>query len=339
MRLLAELAGDVPQLAEAEFLAAFEAHGTPFTVLQRERHFLDGHAEVFHDDVQPILARLGLAHTVAQHLYDGDPAAWDPDEASCCFPRHVRFAVRGTRLDAASPWRVMDVERSLGALMAGGRKVDLAKPDTIVNAFLAKGRVYVGTQLLSSDPKALADRHVVKRPFSNPVSIAPRLGRALVNLTRVRPGQTLYDPFVGTGGLLLEAAAMGVKVLGSDLEAAMVDGTRRNLAHFGHTGILFQSDIRDAPVRVRQHAPAGVDAIVSDLPYGRSSNIQGGKLDVYAAAFQAAAEILPPGGHAVLGLPEDPSSRTLPPGLELRDVQRVRAHKSLTRHYAVLRHA
>jgi len=43
-------------------------------------------------------------------------------------------------------------------------------------------------------------------------------------------GQTLLDPFCGTGVLLQEAALMGYNVYGSDLEARMVDYTAQNLA-------------------------------------------------------------------------------------------------------------
>lgn len=42
-------------------------------------------------------------------------------------------------------------------------------------------------------------------------------------------GQTVLDPFCGTGVLLQEAALMGYDIYGSDLEARMVDYTKRNL--------------------------------------------------------------------------------------------------------------
>ncbi len=49
----------------------------------------------------------------------------------------------------------------------------------------------------------LEARKVTHRPFSLPISLHPKLARALVNLARVPMGGVLLDPFCGTGGILL----------------------------------------------------------------------------------------------------------------------------------------
>ena len=127
------------------------------------------------------------------------------------------------RLDPAAPWRVSDVERSLGARLAPGRVVDVHGPDVVVRAFLTADRVLVGVEAWHNDPKVLARRHARLRPHSSPVSLEPRIARAVVNLGRLRPGQTVYDPMCGTGGLLLEAADMGLRAVGSDVDFAVGD--------------------------------------------------------------------------------------------------------------------
>jgi tRNA (guanine10-N2)-dimethyltransferase len=338
VRLLAHLAGDVPQMAAAEFRAVFEAHGTPFTPLRETPRFLDGHAEVFADDVVPLLSRLGLTHVAAMHLFDGRPGQWGEGALDCCFPTGVPFAVRYVKVDPEAPWVGPDVEREVGALLAPGRPVDLKRPALLARAFLLADGVCVGQQLWESDPKALRERHVDRRPFSSPVSLEPRLARALVNLAVVRPGDTVLDPFCGTGGVLLEAAQMGTQAMGSDLDPEMVAGTQRNLAHFGLKGVVFASDVSAAPDQLASMGVHEVDAVVSDLPYGRSASTgKEATRALYRRAFETVARVLKPGGHAVMGLPDAGSASEGGKVLDLVDVFRVRSHKSLTRHFVRLR--
>lgn len=339
MRILAHLAGDVPSMAAAELRAVFEAHGFPLATLHEAPQFLDVHTEAFLDDAQRSLARTGLTHVAAMHLFDGVPGAWTEGARDCCFPMGIPFAARSVRVDPTAPWDAMAVEREVGALLAlGGRPVDLTAPALVARAFLLHDRVYVGQQLWDSDPKALAERHVDRRPFSTPVSLEPRLARALVNLAVTKPGDRLLDPFCGTGGILLEAAALGLEALGSDLDPGMVAGCEANLRHYGFPGTVFASDVGEAPARLAAMGLHDVDAIVSDLPYGRSAST--GKEDVHALyerAFSVVVRILKPGGHAVLGLPDERSAAMAARHLDPVDVHRVRAHKSLTRHFVVLR--
>lgn len=65
--------------------------------------------------------------------------------------------------------------------------------------------------------------------------LPPKLAQIIVNLARQQPyspnsALALLDPFCGTGVLLQEAHLMGFQVLGSDLEARMINFTRQNLA-------------------------------------------------------------------------------------------------------------
>lgn len=341
MRILAHLAGDVPEMAAAELRAAFEAHGAALRVLRETPRFVDADVDLLYDDVRRVFERLGLCHLGARHLFDGAPAHWTDGARECCLPGGQTFAVRAVRVDESAPWRGPDVEREVGSLLsAQGAVVELRRPATVVRAFLLDDTVYVGEQLWDSDPKALRERHVEHRPFFSPVSLEPRLARALVNLARGAPGRTLYDPFCGTGGILLEAAALGLRVVGSDLDERMVEGSGANLAHFGFSGTLFPSHVRDAPARLRAHGVEAVDAIVTDLPYGRSATTGREKLgELYPKAFEAAARVLKPGGFAVVGMAEDRGAEAAAFGLRTVGRFAVRAHRSLTRHFVLLRRA
>ena len=52
----------------------------------------------------------------------------------------------------------------------------------------------------------------------------PRMARALVNISLVNPGEWLFDPFCGTGGILIEASDVGAVAAGGDMDRVMVTG-------------------------------------------------------------------------------------------------------------------
>ena len=150
--------------------------------------------------------------------------------------------------------------RKCGGILTKGRVVDLDRPDIPIRVLLSdRLHFYIGD--FEVDRKQFDVRKVGERPFFSPISLHPRYARTLVNLTRVRPGQTILDPFCGTGGILLEASMIGAKVLGSDIAEGMVVGCVANLNHFhAHFERIDVSDIGDiasvfltnsvAPVRI-----------------------------------------------------------------------------------------
>lgn len=339
MRFLFRLSGEHETLPAAEVRALFEAVGRPLTMLHQEPGLLDGHAEVFADEAA-FLSRLGMSHEACFHLFDGRPGAWPNEEVECCLPPGVSLGVRGDRVDPKSPWKGPEVEREVGALLAPGRKVRLKNPEMPVRAYLLRDRVAVGRQVWAAEPKELRARHVENRPYFSPVSLEPKLARVLINLSRAPPGGTLYDPFCGTGGILLEAAQMGLRAVGSDLDPEMVRGSEENLAHYGlqDRAVLFAADVADAPKRLTEQGITAVDAVVTDLPYGRSASTgREPRSELYARSFQVLQSILAPGRFAVVGVPTEPEARLGQDQLELVDLFRVREHRSLTRHFAVYR--
>ena len=103
------------------------------------------------------------------------------------------------------------------------------------------------------------------KPYRTTSSLPSRLARALVNLV-TPPAQTILDPFCGTGSILLEANAVGISANGVDLNPKMAGMSRLNLEHFGYP---MQVDFGDA-----LDCHGKVDAIVTDLPYGRILKIE-----------------------------------------------------------------
>ncbi len=69
-----------------------------------------------------------------------------------------------------------------------------------------------------------------KRPRIDTVNgmLTSKLSKILINLSLTPETKTIYDPFCGTGTVLLEAMLMGYNAIGSDLNPRMVKYTSEN---------------------------------------------------------------------------------------------------------------
>ena len=327
-------------MPRAEALAAFLADSPTSKLVQERPRLLVMESGIGAAETQRIVTRLGLTHDASEFLFSTE---WDPTRlteaaAVASLPRGIRFAVRADRLGQSGPRRTT-VEKDVGAALALERQVDLKKPEAIVRCFIDGDFVWAGRQLWSRDPKETEARHVKHRPVGSPVSLPPKTARALLNLALVPRGGTVYDPFCGTGGVLLEGASMGFRVVGSDLDADMVRASKENLSHYGLTALdLFRADVGDAPREVKERGFTGLDAIVTDLPYGRSASSGKEALGkLYDRAFVAIRDCLPVGARAVIGLPTQAAASRAQDVLEPVDLFKVWVHRSLTRHFVVLR--
>ena len=154
------------------------------------------------------------------------------------------------------------------------------------------------------------------KPYRTSSSLSARLARALVNLV-APPAQTILDPFCGTGSILLEAAALGLPAFGSDHNIKMATMSRRNLAHFGYSA---QVELGSA-----QDCSQNVDAIVTDLPYGRQLEQDQASL---RQVLHHTAQLAP---QAVYLAQEDITPWLIDAGYERVACYRVRKHRSMSR--------
>lgn len=241
------------------------------------------------------------------------------------------FAVRAKKFgQSMCEVNAAALSASIGAKVKKGCKVDLKNPDVELRVLLSFGLHFYISEC-EIDRAVFEDRRVAKRPFFSPISLHPRYARALINLTGVKKGETLLDPFCGTGGILLEAASMGIKASGSDIDPFMVDGCRENLQYFGYDADVEVSDIGSVP-----EIFSNITTIVTDPPYGRSTSTRNEELtSLYDRALKAVSEVLLEGQVCGIVLPREcPQDRY---SLEIRESHFQRVHRSLTRHYYLLR--
>jgi tRNA (guanine10-N2)-dimethyltransferase len=334
------LSGEHATLPAAELRALLDVHdpgarvqvdGLVATVTPRDAAATDA-----------ALSRMALAHEWGEGWASADDTPEGLERLAEAVAHHASgkepAAVTSERRGLAKSANSLAIERRLGqALRDAGHPIDLKQPKLTAFAWIVDGRVHVGKLRGRPNRSAFEARVAEKRAHFSPVSLHPRRAASLLHLARVPPGGTVYDPFCGTGTFVLEAALEGYRALGSDLDAWMVQGTWQTLTDVPPEPLdatVFEADVGATPGLVGQ-----VDGIVTDFPYGRASGTDGEALAaLYGRAFAAFAELLPSGRFAVVGHP-DPA--LLEPatghGFEVVERHEERAHRSLTRHFAVLR--
>ncbi|PWN34696.1 tRNA guanosine-2'-O-methyltransferase [Meira miltonrushii] len=117
---------------------------------------------------------------------------------------------------------------------------------------------------------------VKKRAYIGNTTMESSMSLVQASMALAGPGKLFYDPFAGTGSLLLAAAAYGAHVLASDIDARMMRGKNsakgslgilRSAKQYGTEHLFIDSlcfDVTQHPLR-----KGGLfDAIVADPPYG-----------------------------------------------------------------------
>ena len=321
-----ELSGELKDMCSAEAKKCIEAEAGTFEIKSEGPGYLI--ASFDERAVDPIADRISLTHKIGRHLCSFDPHDISPiddiqlPEGSFAI-RSRRFEGRMKEIDS------QDLIRKVGAKLSEENPVRLKDPDLEVHMIMSD-RVHLFLEVRDIDRNILETRKVGERPFFSPISLHPRYARAIINLTGAHRGDTILDPFCGTGGLAIEAAFMGMRPIISDFDDNMIVGTQENMEYYGLELEDFATiDISDVPDTFGQ-----VDAIATDPPYGRSTHTGGEPIDsIYRRAMDAFAEVLRPGGAAGVVLPHTIGSERLT--LESHFVQRV--HGSLSRHYHVFK--
>ncbi len=316
MRLIVELSGEHPEL--------------PFAELQVVGEVIDKRPQVaVVESGDPWSARrLAMAHSVLEYLGDtpADAESFTAMVRDLGITAGCPFAVRVKKI-AGSAWNVAvpELERHIGSMITG--PVDLEDPGCEFRAILSGDRCYFGKVLFHGERPSYELRRPGSRTFFHPGVMMPRLARALVNISLVASGETLLDPFCGTGGIVLEAILVGARGIGSDIDPFMVSGSRKNVGG---------AEFVQAACGALPFGEACIDAVVTDLPYGQSVSIVAGSLDtLYDDALLEIRRVLLPGKRAVVVTHQD-ISRQAAGILSVRACYAQRVHKSLTRRILVL---
>lgn len=99
--------------------------------------------------------------------------------------------------------------------------------------FEGKEKEYFGKIVSHCDYESLEKRDMKKPVRREALAIAPRLAKIMINLSELKEGDKLLDPFCGVGTILQEALLQGMTVVGVDKDEKAIKGAKENLKWFG----------------------------------------------------------------------------------------------------------
>ncbi len=247
------------------------------------------------------------------------------------------FAVRCIRLGGANKTiRRVKLEAEVGSIvkqMVPRLNVRLENPDVVFVCVVFENKFLFGMAAYSKASGLIAPRRPRKRPVFHPSTMPPKIARCMVNLSRAVPGAVFMDPFSGVGGISIEAAVIGCRVVAADANLRMVRGARRNLKYFGlHAAEFLNADARQPPLR-------GLDAAATDPPYGRGSSTMGTKVTTLVKEFlEGVKDSMKKDAHLCISSPVevDVEGYAREAGFLLKEKHLAKVHRSLTRQFVVL---
>jgi tRNA (guanine10-N2)-dimethyltransferase len=222
-------------------------------------------------------------------------------------------------------------ESEIGRNLGGEGRISFKDPDFKIRVIFIE-KWYLCRLIYERDKKRFEDRRAPMRPFFSPVSLHPKYARYLVNTSGTIEDDTVLDPFCGTGGILIEAAMLGRKIIGNDSALNMVMGTKLNFKYFKIENYkIYNIDI----AKLTLEKP--VDAIVTDMPYGRSSGIDNHDIvELYKESFKKFSELLKIGGKCSIIINNIQFLDYAKAYFNIQKIVPVYQHKSLIRQFVIL---
>ena len=222
-------------------------------------------------------------------------------------------------------------------------KVNLKDPNSFIRVVATKNEIFVAYEKFKLNKQHFQKIKPHKRPFFFPGSMSPKLARCMVNLAHIKKDQILLDPFCGTGGILIEGGMIGAKLIGSDINWNMKNGTLVNLDYCTTIDYcdIKKEDYEAYHIDVRElKLYEKVDAVVTDPPYGISTSTAGVKDGKIFHQFLESIDYnMKKNAYLCIAHPHyldiDPVLEDL--DFELLDRHKIKMHKSLTRIISVIR--
>lgn len=312
-KFLALLSGEGTTIPEAEARALFLTYDPSSTFESPEPRVL---VALSGADPSLVASRIAFSRRVGLLISKAS------DAARTVKGKRVRF-----RSFSLGPTEPVDPGKVLEDLDA---EVDLEHPDFEFTLVQGK-RTYLALTTPEKMNQGWSLRRPRRRAYFHPSAIFPKLSRAIVNLSRVKEGQVFLDPFAGTGSIPIEAAEVGARAVAVDISREMNTGALANMKKFGQRWLgVVRADSQSSPLTL-------VDAIATDVPYGRASSTGGKEPHVVLQdALETLPRLLRPGSRMVI-MHAKRSPMELGSAWALEEEHHLYVHKMLTRTITVLR--
>ena len=335
MLFLFELAKEYGDLPQHEVISVLKAEQIVFDIVVSTDEVVVVEILEGVDKISNVAHRLALCFCIDELFFSCDPNIEELEKKVRAVDLKGKGTVAVHAKNRSSTYDTRKIVRVVASYCTQNRMVDLENPDVDIRMVICDDQWYVGRKVCGISRTVFENRRAHHRPFFSPISLHPKLARSLVNLSQVRNGGRLLDPFCGTGGILIEAGMVGARVYGNDIEKKMIDGCFDTLKHFGIDEYsLIVGDVEAVDTLVDS-----VDAIVTDLPYGKSTTTRGESLeDLYHRAFKAFSSVLSKDGVVVAGGSLSSIGDIAGKFLSVVKVYPIRVHRSLTRYFVYCHH-
>lgn len=342
MEVALVLSREHPTLPQAEVEAVLQAELLEYKVKEELNGLLILNlSQRFLENLPIIAQRLSFTHEILRVLIQTPENHLIKEAKQYPWKEIITadYAVRIKKMDKNSIYNTSKLEWEIGDIIktniGGNASVNLDDPSIFIRIILLNKHALVGHRIAAISKKHFFQLKPHKRPFFYPGSMSPKLARCMVNLTRIRRGNILLDPFCGTGGILIEAGIIGARVVGTDIDPKMVMGTEMNLQHSMISDFqVFRADVRNLEL------PFKVDAIVTDPPYGISASTGGEKsYELYQQSIDSMQDLIKKGGLVCIATPHYLDIYDMLQGTNFQIIEQhhIRMHKSLTRVITLLK--
>ncbi|MDG6920351.1 MAG: methyltransferase domain-containing protein [Nitrososphaerota archaeon] len=180
-----------------------------------------------------------------------------------------------------------------------------------------RGGYWVGVTAYIPDTEQFRLRSNERPVVSADISMSSRLAKLLLNISGVEKGQTILDPFCGSGTILSEALLAGVNCIGVDRDRKRIENTKRNLEWTSRTlsakSASYSLKVGDATRPETFEDSAKVDAVVTEpifLPritfapsLERAQKLVRNSSRLYSESLYSITGIVKQGGRVVIVTP------------------------------------
>ena len=320
MLLLFELSGEHATMPVSELRGIMDAEN-----IEGNEIYHNNRMAIFEVDgkVERIAERVAMSHSINEVIAAGSE-------------KEIENAIKRISMEGSFKIEVLNIDKRIDSKKlknkmgekiskATGCKVNVKNPENLIKIYSYKN-LYLTRELFKIDRHQFEERK--GKPFELPITLHPRLARAMVNIARVKKSSIVVDPFCGTGTILIEAGLIGARVLGIEAKKWIADGCKENMEHFGIDAEIYNEDMRNADLRA--------DAIVTDFPYGRASYVGEEIKKLYREAFKKFDEWLSH-GYIMAGIANRQLINIGKEFFDLLEIHPYRVHKSLTRFFCLFK--
>lgn len=228
------------------------------------------------------------------------------------------FPIKEQLQDAGLKVRFLEDSRhGLSTALLSHRKVD----EIIVLSW--RDQTWIGHTRTVTQPDVWSERDRGK-PYADRKKglLPPKVARMMVNIALGKSIQPdlglLYDPFCGSGTVLMEGRTLGLYVIGSDLDEAAIAGTRENIQwQNSQEPALPEVQLQAADVTRAQWPQGSVQWIVTEPFLGKLkpgsaevANVFRGLQKLYWGAFRHWTSLLKPNADVVMVFPAVQTDKT-----------------------------